>query len=288
MTGLPRNALLLTRLTGATSSSVYLVTSGNGSDRRRFVARVLDNRDWLAEEPDLVEHEAGALEEAGRAGIAAPRLVAYSTDDVGFGAPVVLMTCVTGRVDLNPRHFDTWIQSLARTLAAVHHHPANDFPWTYESWLERDKLHVPGWTRNGPVWERAIELVLSPPPSAPSMFIHRDYHPTNVLWDQGEVTGVVDWINACRGPTEVDISHCRVNLALMFGPAAADQLLRHYMRIVGGFSYEIYWDVESVLSMCLPRPEYYRPWQHFGLGAIDEEQLKRRAEDFLVGVLGRD
>jgi hypothetical protein len=43
---------------------------------QRFVLRVLDNHEWLAEEPDLAAHEAAALEEAQKAGLRAPSLVA--------------------------------------------------------------------------------------------------------------------------------------------------------------------------------------------------------------------
>ncbi|WP_081412680.1 phosphotransferase [Fictibacillus gelatini] len=32
-------------------------------------------------------------------------------------------------------------------------------------------------------------------PDARNGFIHRDYHPCNVLWEDGRLTGVVDWVN---------------------------------------------------------------------------------------------
>ena len=56
-------------------------------------------------EPDLASHEAAALDEAERAGLPAPRLVAYADNDVGFGAPVVLMSFIEGRIELQPRDF---------------------------------------------------------------------------------------------------------------------------------------------------------------------------------------
>ena len=71
--------------------------------------RVLDNREWLAAEPDLASHEAAALDEAQRAGLPAPRLVAYADDDVGFGAPVVLMSFIAGAVELRPADFPGWL-----------------------------------------------------------------------------------------------------------------------------------------------------------------------------------
>ncbi len=57
------------------------------------------------------------------------------------------------------------------------------------------------------------------------MVIHRDFHPDNVLWSDGRISGVVDWANACLGPAAVDVAHFRVNLAVLHGPATADAVL---------------------------------------------------------------
>ena len=230
--------------------------------------RVLDNREWLAAEPDLASHEAAALDEAQRAGLPAPRLVAYADDDVGFGAPVVLMSFLDGSVDLRPADFQGWLRALAAQLAAIHRRPADGFPWRFRSWVNRAALVTPAWSAVPRLWERAIEFWLRTEPESRAVFIHRDYHPTNVLWREGAVSGVVDWINACRGPAGVDVAHCRTNLAGMYGPAAADEFLAAYRDAADGFTYDPYWDLDSLLDMCLAGPSYYPPWQEFGLGAI--------------------
>jgi aminoglycoside phosphotransferase (APT) family kinase protein len=73
------------------------------------------------------------------------------------------------------------------------------------------------------VWHAAIDVCASPPPSGPLAFVHRDYHPGNVLFSGDRCTGIVDWVNACAGPSEIDIAHCRLNLALRHGIAVADE-----------------------------------------------------------------
>jgi aminoglycoside phosphotransferase (APT) family kinase protein len=272
-------------LPGSTSSSVFLIQSSRGTETQRCVLRVLDNAGWLADEPDLAAHEAAALEEAQRAGLRAPRLVAYASDDAGFGAPVVLMSFLEGRIDLRPADFQAWLDGLARELAVIHQHQAGALAWRYETWVDKAHLAPPKWTANSHVWERAIALALTREPDTPTVFIHRDYHPTNVLWQAGAVSGVVDWINACRGPAGVDVAHCRTNLALMFGPPAADQFLDAYQALAGGFDYNPYWDVDSVLDCCYPEPGFYPPWAQFGLGAITPAALKQRLDAYLEGVL---
>lgn len=277
----------LTRLQGATSSSVFLVQVMRGGEAQRFVLRVLDNSQWLVNEPDLAAHEAAALTEAQKAGLAAPRLVAYAADDVGFGAPAILMSFLEGRIELAPADFQAWLHGLAGALASIHQHPAHGFAWRFRSWVNRAGLAPPVWTTIPGAWERAIERVCGPEPVAPLVFIHRDYHPTNVLWQGGEVSGVVDWINACQGPAGVDVAHCRTNLALMFGRAAADQFLEAYTRSDPGFAYDPYWDLDSLLDMCLPEPLFYPPWQDFKLDFLGPKVLASRVDAYLVSVMKR-
>ena len=283
--GAADRALDITPMAGSTSSSVFLIQSSGTARSQRFVLRVLDNAGWLADEPDLAAHEAAALEEAQRAGLRAPRLVAYASEEAGFGAPIVLMSFLEGRIDLRPADFPAWLNGLASELAIIHQHPARDLAWRYKTWVDKAHLAPPQWTPIPKVWERAIALALGPEPGAPAVFIHRDYHPTNVLWQAGAVSGVVDWINACRGPAGVDVAHCRTNLSLMYGPPAADQFLDAYQALARGFDYDPYWDVDSVLDSCYPEPGYYPPWAHFGLGVIAPARLRQRLDAYLESVM---
>lgn len=277
-------ALEIARLSGSTSSSVYTVRAKSDSSPR-CVLRVLDNAAWLAEEPDLAAHEAAALREAERAGLRAPRFVAIGEDDVGFGAPAVLMTFLEGRVELRPGNVRTWLAALAGELAQIHQHRATNLAWRWHSWVRRDALAVPGWTAQPTLWERAIAHWLSGEPSFDAVFIHRDYHPTNVLWQGEEISGVVDWINACRGPAGADVAHCRTNLAMTFGADAAVQFLALYSVANPAFRYDPYWDIDSLLDMCIDGPSFYEPWHDFGLARIDAAALRERIDAHLAHIL---
>jgi thiamine kinase-like enzyme len=72
------------------------------------------------------------------------------------------------------------------------------------------------------MWELAAEISRGPAPLLPEVLVHGDFHPGNVLWRRGKVSGVVDWQAACTGPAAVDVAHCRVNL-LTFGTDAAER-----------------------------------------------------------------
>ena len=78
-------------------------------------------------------------------------------------------------------------------------------------------------------------------------FVHRDFHPGNVLWRRGRLSGVVDWANACRGPAGCDLAHCRANLMELSGRESADRFLAAYKSLTGE-DYHPYWEVASVLE----------------------------------------
>jgi aminoglycoside phosphotransferase (APT) family kinase protein len=196
-TGTTSRHLDIVPMKGSTSSSLFLVQCSCGSNSsapaERFALRVLDNHVWLAQEPDLAAHEAAVLEETNKAGLPAPKLIAYSSQDVGFGVPVVLMSFIEGHVELRPANFPQWLDGLAGQLASIHRHAADGFPWHFSSWLNKAALMPPQWTAVPRLWEQAIELVREPEPDTYPVFIHRDYHPTNVLWQQDTAGEKLPW-----------------------------------------------------------------------------------------------
>jgi aminoglycoside phosphotransferase (APT) family kinase protein len=274
-------------LAGATSSSVYGVAVGDGERPLRLVLRLFTNKEWLTEEPHLAQQEADCLNKAQALDVPTPEVVAVDVDGRYCHHPAILTTHLPGQIQLNPTDLFNWLDKLAATLAQIHTLRADDFPWPYVSWLDRDKLHIPTWTQSPQAWQKAIEIVSQPEPIEPAIFIHRDYHPTNVLWQDGQISGVVDWVNGCRGPVSVDISHCRGNLFKMYGLAAADHFLATYQTYAPTPGpYNPYWDLATVLDT-LPEPIIYPPWRHFGLPIPSLSVMYKRVDDFLITAVAK-
>ncbi len=258
-----------------------------GGQPLKCVLRLFTNESWLAEEPDLAQHEAAVLNKARQAGLPAPELIAYAADDADCGLPALLMSFIEGTIELRPDDFERWLTELAEGLAAIHRLSADDFPWQYFSWIDKTALEPPAWSNQPALWARAIEIGLGEPPAYEPVFIHRDYHPTNVLWAAGKLCGIVDWVNGCRGPASVDLAHCRGNLVAMYGPDIAEKFLEAYKQVVGpGFVYHPYWDIDAILGV-LPEPGYYPPWQDFGLGRIKQAVLRARQDEYLRTIMSR-
>lgn len=271
---------------GATSSDVFLVTL-KSDNNKRYIIRLFTNKKWLNDHPDLAKHEAYVLQFLENYDIVSPKLIAADFTGEESGVPAVLMTFLQGKVDIIPKDFNSWLYEMAKTLVDIHNISFKEFNWRYKSWTNRGNLKPPSWSSKKSLWKRAIEIVNSDPPKYKDTFLHRDYHPTNFLWQDGRISGVVDWVNACIGPASVDIAHCRTNLVYMYGPDVADRFLQAYQEISNHKNqYHPYWDLDQILGN-LPQPTFYKPWVQFGLSVIEQEILRQRLEEHLERVLLR-
>ncbi|MBO0866026.1 MAG: aminoglycoside phosphotransferase family protein, partial [Mycobacterium sp.] len=105
----------------------------------------------------------------------------------------------------------------------------------------------PTGCRNPALWERALQIWHTGEPRYQPRFIHRDFHPGNVLWRRARLTGLVDWANACTGPAGIDIATCRFNLADWAGVAAGEAFVAAYERLTGQ-QHHPYWDIAKLVE----------------------------------------
>lgn len=231
-------------LAGGTSSAVHALDVAVAGAVRPLVLRRFVRAGWLAEEPDLARREALVLERLAPGPVPAPELVAVDPDGALAGAPAVLMTRLPGAVVWRPRELEPFLRGLAAALPAIHATPAGpDALPAYEPYALGSR-RAPSWSRRPEVWEQAFALLDAPPTGAAPCFIHRDYHPGNVLWAGGAVCGVVDWAVARIGPPAADVGHCRWNLARALGRGAADR----FLALCGDDAFHPYWDVAAALG----------------------------------------
>lgn len=255
-------------LTGATSSEVYRLTLAD----RDVVLRLFLAERWQSDTAALSRREHEILGEASAAGLPVPTPISTLP---GNG---IIMSHLAGAAWLPEPPGADWIDAMAGVLRRIHASGIS-VPYAYASWNALRGHPAPSWWLDSGLWEAAQQLVIREPAFEP-LFIHRDYHPLNLLWQRGRISGVVDWINACMGPPGVDVAHCRLNLALMYGLEAADAFLRAYQRHVPDYVHEPYWDVDDAFGV-LPDVVPYAPWSEFGLSGINTETVRRRLEAFI-------
>lgn len=230
-------------LEGGTSAAIHrlLLADGQQVVLQRFVLG------WIAEEPWVPANEVRVLGLLTASAVPAPRVLTSDPNGTETGQPAVLMTSLPGDVVWNPVDGDPWLDGLLEIMTTIHQVPLAD---GLRGWEPYPPERVPpAWTQHPWAWERAIAAYHSPRPASNTVLLHRDFHPGNVLWTDGRVSGVVDWVSSCAGPPEEDVSHCRVNLASRHGQAVADRFLDNWMRATGHITYDPYWDLVNAVSM---------------------------------------
>lgn len=276
------------RLQRGISSLVHRISLHVEGNEVELVLRRFDNEEWLQNEPDLALHEAESLRWAARTGVPTPRIVAFDPTGSECGIPSVLMTLLDGAVDLNPQSMEDWLDKLASTLARIHAVNADDYPWAYFSYNNASTLETQTWSKVPEMWNAAFDIVKGPRPAYKPCLIHRDYHPTNILWKDDEVSGVVDWVNACRGPAGADVGHCRWNITMLYGVAAADTFLAAYERHASpAFQYEPYWDLVSLIDVLYGPPTVYEGWPACGKTDLTDELMAERMDEYVQSLLER-
>jgi aminoglycoside phosphotransferase (APT) family kinase protein len=107
---------------------------------------------------------------------------------------------------------------------------------------------LPKWATKPAVWERAIEIFHGPILDDDRAFIHRDFHPGNVLWHRRTVPGLVDWEAASVGPQSMDVAHRgRINL-LYDGLDAADIFTRIWEQRTGR-TFHRWADIATIIGL---------------------------------------
>jgi aminoglycoside phosphotransferase (APT) family kinase protein len=271
------------RLTGGLTSIVHGLTVERNGRHEEYVLRWWmpdsEGEHWVAR---AVPMETAVLTKLEGSDIPAPRLIG-STTDTALGGPAVLMTRLPGEVHLMPGDRERWLRQMAQMLARIHALALDGKP--YESWLDRSQLSPPPDASRADLWSEAVALVAEERAPTRTCFLHRDYQHFNMLWSRERLTGVVDWIEACVGPPEVDVGHCRLNLTVLFSAEVADRFRAMY-EAESGHRIDAWWDVHALLSYG-PWWQQFLPIQIDGRAPLDVEGMTGRMEAVLEGALRR-
>jgi aminoglycoside phosphotransferase len=199
---------------------------------------------FRVEEPEVATREVEALEYARRHGLPVPAVVGADPggEEIGDGIPALLMARVPGRAHGAPD-----IDALAALAARVHAVSGVCFGHRYFPWCRDTSTEPPQACRHPDLWNNAQELWRSAAPAYQACFIHGDFHPGNVLWFRGSVSGLVDWANACTGPAGIDVATCRWTLQEWAGEDAATAFVAAYEELTGT-PHHPYWDVAKILE----------------------------------------
>lgn len=273
------------RLSGGITSSIHRLAVETSRGTRTQVVL----RRWTPSHPDrttdaarLVEREGRVLRGLELTDIPAPRVLAADPTGESSGVPALLMTRVPGRMDLTPADPQSWLGQIAGMAARIHELHVDAEP---HEWMQRE-VPVPPWASRPGHWHAAADVLRGAAPAYDVRFMHGDYQHFNLLWRRGRLTGVVDWTGAFRGPADIDVGHCRLNLAVLYSAERAAEFLASY-EADAGRRVDPYWDILCATAPAFSDWATFIPIQVGRRARFDSAGIHRRVEDLLAAALRR-
>jgi aminoglycoside phosphotransferase (APT) family kinase protein len=273
------------RLMGGITSSIHrLAVETRRGTRIQVILRRWTPSVWDTAEdaPQLVERECHVLRGLESTDIPAPRVLAVDPTGEATGVPALLMTRLPGRMDLTPTDPQVWLRQIAGMAVRIHDLDIDAEPYR---WEERE-VPIPAWTSRPADWRAAAGVVGGPAPAHEVRFAHGDYQHFNFLWQRGRLMGVVDWVAACRGPADVDVGHCRLNLAILYSAQLAADFLAAY-EAEAGRRVDPYWDIRCATAPAFDDWAAFIPIQVGRRAPFDGAGMHRRVDDLLAAALRR-
>ncbi|WP_406168028.1 alpha/beta fold hydrolase [Streptomyces sp. NBC_00996] len=276
-----------TPLRGGWSSQMRRLTldDGTGLVQRSFVKPF-----YRRHAPGLLTREASVLTLlAAHDGVPAPALYAVDATAEHCDHPTLLMSSLPGTVRLDEEDLERRLDLLARQLVRIHGVVPAKRPRPYQPWTSPDRVRTPA----GAPWDRAVDVIRREPPSYEGCFLHRDFHPGNVLFTGAghtlQLSGVVDWVETSRGPADLDVAHCSTALALLYGEAYGLGFRERYeahggRRLADGADH-LYWRLLDALAYSPDAEKVAVPWRELGRMDLTPEVLGGRLGAYVAGLL---
>jgi aminoglycoside phosphotransferase (APT) family kinase protein len=276
-------------LVGGLDTATYRLSLAHGSAHKEVVVRIY--RESEHDPLEEVNREFAALTAVSNAGVLAPRPILADPTGSITGEPLLVMSFIPGTPLPPVGGADEWVEQMAEGLVAVHRAPLDQLPAHFrrgETPAERVARIVGSppkksdalWDHVAAALPRAAEGVTANSPT----LIHGDYWFGNTIWQDGRLTGIIDWDGARIDDPALDVSIARNDIVVFSGPPMADLFLERYERARGPLASLVFWD----LVACLPPIKWLAGWvegyQELGVD-LPLPEARARLESWVATVL---
>ncbi|MFD9101242.1 phosphotransferase family protein [Streptomyces virginiae] len=284
------------RLRGGWTSRMRRLDIAGPEGRRSLVLRSFVKPFYVRHAEGLLTREAAVLRLLGGTDIPAAALAAVDATAQSCDHPSLLMSLLPGTVRLADRDADERAGLLARQLVSIHRLPvtASQRPRAYQAWTSPERVTLPAATGRPDLWRRAVDVIRREPPAHRSCFLHRDFHPGNVLFTGTDgdlrIGGVVDWVETSWGPADLDVAHCSTALALLHGVPAGMRFADRYADAGGTLAdgaAHLYWRLLDALGFAPDAEKVAVPWRELGRVDLTADVLTHRLEEYIEALFER-
>jgi aminoglycoside phosphotransferase (APT) family kinase protein len=265
------------RLTGGLECDTFSFTL----DERHLVLKIFVEGDTRCR----AEYE--NLGVVATASVSTPEPVGLDHEGHWYGTPALVMSALRGAPELHPSAINRWTRGAAAALASIHQiDPTTSIQLRTPRW-QRWKPPVEDMGVAAPNTEHALALLYDRIERTPTVFSHDDFNPGNLLFVDGELSGVVDWSDVVIEPRQAAVALYRHMLALHPGGQASDMFSDHYESITGiSFDDMALWDVLYGLRGVQPVKHWARAFRGLGV-TITSEQINSRSRRWVEAALDK-
>jgi aminoglycoside phosphotransferase (APT) family kinase protein len=269
---------------GAAPIEVRGLRDGGAPWLLRFADRDVVLR--TAQEPDAFQVERKGMVLASAHGLPVPEMIAASRD------PSLLLCEAARGSSAVPRERPTSrLRDLGALAARIHR-----ITVPHGFGLPRRERPIAGVDFDAlraaqpaePLLERAAEVRNAQRPENPDGFVHGDLWQGNVMWDDDELSAVLDWDCAGVGPAGIDLGSLRFDAATAFGFDAASDVLTGWEEEAGRAAANVaYWDVVAALSTAPDLGWFVETINAQGRDDLTRVVMIARRDEFLAAALDR-
>ncbi|MFJ9804798.1 phosphotransferase family protein [Streptomyces wuyuanensis] len=286
------------RLRGGWTSEMRRLAVTGPAGERTLVLRSFVKPFFVRHAPGLLTREANVLRLLAPTDVPAASFVAVDATAEHCAHPSLLMSLLPGEVRVDDDgDAGRRARLLADQLLRIHRVPVTGAtrPRAYQAWTSAARVAPPSVTLRPGLWRRAVDVIRQAPPAYRGCFLHRDFHPGNVLFtgagDDLRISGVVDWVETSWGPADLDVAHCSSALALLYGAPAGMRFADLYATaggtLTGDPSAHLYWRLLDALAFAPDAEKVAGPWRELGRTDLTPDLLTDRLEDYVQALFDR-
>jgi aminoglycoside phosphotransferase (APT) family kinase protein len=279
-------------LLGGVDTATYALRL-DGDHARDVVVRVY--RDWQGEHDagTAVKRQHAVLTAIAAVSALAPHpILADPTGDL-IGEPLIVVSLLPGAPQAPTGQDDAWTEQLASAMADVHATPVerlpSDFPRHGTAAERLERLLARGADVRDELWDRiasALTPIARDVRGNPPTLIHGDFWFGNTIWEDGRLTGIIDWDGAAIADPARDVAGARNDLALLSGARAADIFLARYESERGPLADLAFWDLLTSLPPTRWLAHWVEGYTELGL-ALPLAEARARLEAWVENALER-
>ncbi len=181
----------------------------------------------------------------------------YHLDQSGdiFSTPYLVIAYIEGKTEFAPSNVPDFILQLATQLYRIHHVDCSHLDVSflpqqekrYAEKLKERPTNVDESVDEGHIRD-VLESVWPLPQRNPSVLLHGDFWPGNIVWKDTQLAAVIDWEDAALGDPLADVANGRREILWAFGIDAMRSFTHQYQALTTiDFTHLPYWDLCAAL-----------------------------------------